>query len=408
MTRAFKRISIFLLIVLVFQFLCCESNVAAAEKNGSEAQKIFLQRMLQNEFGKFYAESLKFVDLGGFTFVTDGSNRLFVVNTHDPAQLRVVTYLDFPEKISLIGIYESRIYLPTGNNLYIVDAADPLHPDLVRITPAHQEGAVRISDLAFNNGAAYVNGVRYIICEDGQITYVVNDLGAMSLMDYAGYPFYVDGTAAENTEKEKDENQKTAYITIDDGPSRSITTMNLDTLKKLGIKATFFVLPRENVDDIYKKIIDEGHVIGNHSYSHDYNYLYSSTKNFIKDVIKARDYVYKKTGYTSTVFRFPGGTMGLNKSMTQKRSDLLAQWGYRYFDWDVSTADTDPNLKTYGNEEYIVNILANNVLKNTKNRKKLIILMHDSAGKIYSAKALPKIIEGLQKQGYEFDVLTNY
>jgi len=202
--------------------------------------------------------------------------------------------------------------------------------------------------------------------------------------------------------------QKTAYITIDDGPSRNNTPKNLDTLKKYGIKATFFVLPHNNMDDIYKRIIDEGHVIGNHGWVHDYDSLYSSLEYFKKDVTKARDYIYKKLGYTSTVYRFPGGSMGRNKEVIKKRADLLSELGYRYFDWDVSTADTDPNLRKYGTEEQIVDLLANNVIKGAKNKKKLIILMHDSEGKTYSANALPKIIEGLQKQGYVFDVLTNY
>jgi peptidoglycan/xylan/chitin deacetylase (PgdA/CDA1 family) len=206
----------------------------------------------------------------------------------------------------------------------------------------------------------------------------------------------------------KSSGNKTAYITIDDGPSRSNTTKNLDTLKKYGVKATFFVLPHDNLDDVYKRIIEEGNVIGSHGCVHDYSLLYGSLEGFEKDVTKARDYIYKKLGYTSTVYRFPGGSMGHKKGVIDPRAELLGELGYRYFDWDVSTADTDPNLKKYGTEEQIVNLLANNVIKGAKGKKKLIILMHDSAGKYYSAKALPKIIEGLKKQGYTFDVLTNY
>lgn len=208
--------------------------------------------------------------------------------------------------------------------------------------------------------------------------------------------------------KEKDKVRKTAYITIDDGPSRSVTPINLDTLKKYGVKATFFVLPRNGLDDIYKRILDEGHVIGNHSYSHDYDYLYSSVENFETDVIKARNFIYKKFGYTTTVYRFPGGSGGRGSNVLNPRVRILTELGYKYFDWNASMADTDPNLKKYGTEEQIVNLLANNILKNTNGKNKLIILMHDSDGKNYSAKALPLIIEGLIEQGYEFDVLTNY
>lgn len=212
-----------------------------------------------------------------------------------------------------------------------------------------------------------------------------------------------------NSGLSKDSSQKIAYITIDDGPSANNTPKNLDTLKKYGVKATFFVLPQKASDDIYKRILDEGHVMGNHSYSHNYEKLYSpDAQSFKNDVLKARDYIYNKLGYTTTIFRFPGGTFGRKKSMLKERTDILDELGYKYFDWNVSTADTDTNLKKYGDEEFVANLLANNIVKNTKNRKKLIILMHDSPDKVYTVKALPQIIEGLKKQGYSFDVLSNY
>ena len=212
-------------------------------------------------------------------------------------------------------------------------------------------------------------------------------------------------SAVTETQPAASQNKKIAYLTLDDGPSRATTAKNLDTLKKYGVKATFFVLPRNGFDDLYKRIVEEGHAIGNHSYSHDYNCIYSSAENFRKDVLKAENFIFEKTGYTTTAFRFPGGTMGRSKAVIRTRADILADMGYRYYDWDVSTADTDPNLKTYGSADHIVSLLVNNILNNTKNRKSLIILMHDTSR--YSAKALPGIIEGLQEQGYEFGVLTN-
>jgi peptidoglycan/xylan/chitin deacetylase (PgdA/CDA1 family) len=213
-------------------------------------------------------------------------------------------------------------------------------------------------------------------------------------------------TPAEKQEDKAD--KKIAYITIDDGPSRNNTPKNLDTLRKYGVKATFFVLPRKHLDDIYRRILDEGHVIGNHSYVHDYKYLFGPVDNFRNDVLEAQNFIYERFQYKSTVYRFPGGTMGRSKSEIGERSKILGELGYKYFDWNVTTADTDPNLKKIGNEGQIVDKLANNVINGANGRNKLIILMHDSVGKGYTAKALPKIIEGLQKQGYTFDVLTNY
>lgn len=100
--------------------------------------------------------------------------------------------------------------------------------------------------------------------------------------------------------------------------------------------------------------------------------------------------------------------MSRNKSIIKARADILNELGYTYFDWNSTTSDTAPNLKKYGSEESIVNLLANNVIKSTRGRKRLIVLIHDTADKTYTAKALPKIIEGLKEQGYIFDVLTNY
>ncbi len=208
-------------------------------------------------------------------------------------------------------------------------------------------------------------------------------------------------------EKEEKYDKKIAYITIDDGPSTNNTAAILDILKKAEIKATFFVLPKGHMDDIYARIINEGHVLGNHSYSHS-NHIYASEDDFEKDILKAKAFIYKKLDYTTTVFRFPGGTPGRKKSIIQKRADILKKNGYRYFDWDVSVADTDPNLKNYGDEKFIVNLMTGNVLHNTKGKKRLIVLMHDDSTKIYTVKALPCIIDGLKKQGYVFDVLTNY
>lgn len=200
---------------------------------------------------------------------------------------------------------------------------------------------------------------------------------------------------------------KTAYITIDDGPAKTITDTNLDTLKKYGIKATFFVLPHSGMKDTYKRILEEGHVIGNHSYSHDYSKLYSDTDYFKADVLKAREYIYDMLGYTTVLFRFPGGAMGKDKDMIKERADILKELGYTYYEWHVSTADTSAAVLSLKDDE-AVKAVTDNVLKYTRGREKLIVLMHDSRGKMSTARALPQIIEGLMEQGYGFDVLSNY
>ena len=205
------------------------------------------------------------------------------------------------------------------------------------------------------------------------------------------------GTSTEGT--------KVAYLTIDDGPSRNITTGILDILQQEGIKATFFVLPYRDVEDIYWRIIDEGHEIGNHTYSHSYPKLYNpgSIEFFREDVIKAHDYIYGNYGYYMTSFRFPGGAMGRSSGIIGPRREFLAELGYTDFDWHVDSGDANSNMHDKSAQS-----LTRNVLEKTRGREKLIVLMHDTQGKTTTLEALPYIIAGLREQGYSFDILRNY
>lgn len=198
---------------------------------------------------------------------------------------------------------------------------------------------------------------------------------------------------------------KTAYITIDDGPSREVTTGILDLLQQEGIKATFFVLPHGGVKDLYQRIIDEGHEIGNHSYSHNYSKLYTSNdiSGFEEDVLLAQEWLFDNFGYLSTSFRFPGGAMGRKASIVDPRREFLEEHGYRDFDWHVDTGDANNNYK-----DKSAAALSQRVLDNTRDRERLIVLMHDTKSKATTLQALPLIITGLREQGYTFDILRNY
>ena len=196
-----------------------------------------------------------------------------------------------------------------------------------------------------------------------------------------------------------------AYITIDDGPSRNITPEILDILAQEGIKATFFVLPHDGVRDIYQRILDEGHEIGNHSYSHVYARLYNANDldAFREDVITARSFIWENFGYLTTTFRFPGGMMGRNASIVDPRRAILEEMGYRYFDWNIDTGDANSRQA-----DRSAAALTNNVLNNTNGRERIVVLMHDTSDKATTLEALPMIIAGLREQGYVFDVLRNY
>ena len=140
---------------------------------------------------------------------------------------------------------------------------------------------------------------------------------------------------------------KEIYFTFDDGPS-DLTPYLLDILKNENIKASFFVTNQFERSDLLSRICEEGHLVGLHSYSHDFSSIYSSVDNFFHDLNRLEQLVYDNTGLKSEFLRFPGGT-----SNTRSRRYggmimpiLLAEAkkrGYKVFDWNCENGDgTDP------------------------------------------------------------------
>lgn len=199
--------------------------------------------------------------------------------------------------------------------------------------------------------------------------------------------------------KEKNKGKKIAYLTFDDGPSTKGTPMVLNVLKKYDIKATFFVVGNmvEQNPDILKRVYDEGHQIGNHTYGHDYGYLYSSAKNFMNDIYKAEKLIKDVVGdeFDSKIIRFPGGSFEARKAPMKK---AVADAGYRDFDWNALNGDAEGIGLS---ESYLINTLRETVA----GKQKVIILMHDTDQKISTAKTLGTNIEFLLNEGYEFQIL---
>ncbi len=202
----------------------------------------------------------------------------------------------------------------------------------------------------------------------------------------------------KENKKEENINKKIAYLTFDDGPSK-ITPEILDILKEHNIKATFFVIGHlaEQNPDIIKRIYEEGHTLGNHSYSHKYKKIYKNTNSFL-DELKSTEKVLKSIlgeEFETNIIRFPGGSFGTKKALFRR---VAIEKGYIYYDWNALNGDAEGH-----------NIPKNKLvqrLKNTSNgKKKLIILMHDMGEKKTTVDALPEIIEYLQQSGYDFDVL---
>ena len=115
------------------------------------------------------------------------------------------------------------------------------------------------------------------------------------------------------------------YLTFDDGPSAN-TDQILDILDEYGVKATFFVVGKEGYNDQYRRIVEEGHTLGMHSYSHVYRDIYESVEAYGQDLEKLHTYLYELTGVDSRIVRLPGGSS--NTVSKDKIQDIIAylQW----------------------------------------------------------------------------------
>lgn len=210
-------------------------------------------------------------------------------------------------------------------------------------------------------------------------------------------------TALEKTKAEQ-RNAKVVYLTFDDGPSEN-TVKILDILNEYNIKATFFVIGKEGgySAEIYRRMVSDGHAVGNHTYSHEYHDIYSSPKKFWEEYQKNDDAFFEITGRHLNIMRFPGGSnntvsnrycKGIMKVLTKQAHER----GLIYFDWNVSSLDAEKVIQDK-------NVIINAVLDGVRDRKSSIVLMHDNKTKKTTVEALPVIIEELKKQGYTFRAL---
>ena len=186
---------------------------------------------------------------------------------------------------------------------------------------------------------------------------------------------------------------KKVYLTFDDGPS-IYTEDILDILKRYNVKATFFVtgMNSPKYDEYYQKILDDGHTLGIHTYSHVYGEVYESLDSFVADFEKMQNLVYEQTGEMVTLYRFPGGSN--NSAVSAEVRDEIFQWleekGIHYYDWNVSSGDAEKYVPTPEK-------IAKNCIDGVKKCNTAIVLLHDAGGKKSTIEALPLIIEGINQ-----------
>jgi len=191
-----------------------------------------------------------------------------------------------------------------------------------------------------------------------------------------------------------DLHDKIVALTFDDGPNEPYTSEVLDILDGYNVRATFFCVGKnvELYPDTAKRIVAEGHVLGNHSYTHDANH--ALTEFGARDMVTAEKVIADTVGVEPHLYRPPHGKKSPWELEEVKRQGMIE------VTWSVSTGE----LSTHSYEK-----VADRIVDETS--KGEIILLHDGYGtdhncpkadKSLTVEALPLIIEKLQAKGYTF------
>ncbi|QUH20108.1 polysaccharide deacetylase family protein [Alkaliphilus sp. B6464] len=186
-----------------------------------------------------------------------------------------------------------------------------------------------------------------------------------------------------------DGSKKLVALTFDDGPESKYTSQIMDILDQYNIKATFFVIGQnaEKYPEVLKSIHGKGHEIGNHSWSHKY-FPKLSKKEVEKEILMTEELITDILGEHSALFRPPYG------ALKKQGIEFVNSLGYNVVNWSVDTRDW---AGTSGEQ----------MMKYVQQQLKPggIVLMHN-AGNPKSVKntvdTLPKMIEWIKEQGYEF------
>jgi len=192
---------------------------------------------------------------------------------------------------------------------------------------------------------------------------------------------------------------KRIALTFDDGPAPPFTEQILDILRARGIAATFFVCGRnvERHPDVVRRIVAEGHALGNHTYSHPF-LCFRTRRSMAREIDRTQEAVRKITGESPTVFRPPYGVRWLGLWR------VLGERGLRLVMW------SDSGLDWRQGAEAIVSTAVGDL------RPGAILLLHDGHGarppdqvdRSHTVKALPRIIDWAISKGFSFVPLRDF
>ena len=190
-----------------------------------------------------------------------------------------------------------------------------------------------------------------------------------------------------------DSEDRYVYLTFDEGYEAGYTSKILDVLKENDVKAAFFITGHylNSQPELVKRMIDEGHIVGNHTVNHPSMPDLDDSK--LKDeVMKLHQAVYEKFNYEMKYIRPPRGEFSERTlEISQSLGYTTVMWSFAYDDWDENKQ---------GREEYAKEKILTNIHNGA------VILLHGNSRD--NSNILDEIIEEIKDQGYEFKTLNEF
>jgi len=368
-----------------------DSLFKIAQKLGISVESIASENQLKNANNLYEGQTLRVPANNGSNVDSNGSNNSYTVKAGDTL-FKISESLRVPmESIAKENKLTNWNNLSVGQVLKIPTNITPAESSIYEVksgdtlSKISQNFGVSIKDLAGENNIENVNElfVGQVLNIPKKDTSFQQSISQLARLNPDTLYLKAPGVG-----------QKIA-LTFDDGPNPKYTTQLLEVLKKQNVTATFFVMGDrvEKNMSIAKRIVQEGHVIANHTWIHP-NLKNVSSARLISEMNRTEDIIERATGKKTALMRPPYG------SISQQSIDDLNALDYKIINWSIDSVD-------WRDQE--VDTILTNTLKTIKGND--IILFHDSGGegqtRVGTIEAMEEIILTLKSQGYEFVTVDN-